>query len=141
MHCVKVSAVDSALVVIQAVVATLKADAGVTLLVAGRVYTDVPQKANFPYVVLSIDSDPFAANDFSGQSHTLRIQAFGRNSTAKEVLTVRKACLDALDRQETSINLSAGTLVKCEFSGSGTMFQEDDGKTWQAVGELELIVV
>lgn len=132
---------DSALAIIQAVTATLKANAGVIALADDRVYTDVPQKAAFPYVVVSIDSSPFAARDFSGQSHSLRVQSFSQGASPKEALSVRKACLEALDRQESAITLSAGSLVKCEFSGNGTMFKEDDGKTWQAIGELEVIVV
>lgn len=132
---------DSALAVIQAVIVTLNANTGVNTLLAGRIYTDVPQKAAFPYMVVSIDSEPFAASDFSGQSHSLRLQVFSQADSAKEALSIRKACTDALDRQEGSISLSAGTLVKCEYSGSGTMFKEDDGKTWQAIGELEVVVV
>jgi hypothetical protein len=133
--------VDSALTVIEAVIVTLNADVTVNALLAGRIYTDVPQKADFPYLVLSIDSEPFAASDFSGQTHSLRLQVFSQSDGAKESLTIRKTCTDALDRQEGSITLSAGTLVKCEYSGSGTMFQEDDGKTWQAINQLQVIVV
>lgn len=132
---------DSALVVIQAVIVTLGAKPAVVSAIADRIFTDVPQKATFPYLVLGVDTEPFAASDFSGQTHTLRLQVFSQAATVKEALTIRKLCLDALDRQETSIALSAGTLVKCEYSGSGTMFQEDDGKTWQAIGDLEIIVV
>lgn len=141
MLCGRRGHVDSALSVIQAVIVTLNANTGVTSLLAGRIYTDVPQKATFPYLVVSIDSEPFAASDFSGQSHSLRLQVLSQAKTVKEALTIRKACTDALDRQESSISLSAGTLVKCEYSGSGTMFKEDDGKTWQAINELEIVVV
>jgi hypothetical protein len=133
--------VDSALSVIKAVIVTLNANTGVNTLLGGRVYTDVPQKSDFPYLVVSIDSEPFAANDFSGQTHTLRLQAFSQYKGSKEALTIRKACLEALDRQESSIALSEGTLVKCEYSGSQEPFKEDDGKTWQAIGELEVVVV
>lgn len=132
---------DSALPVVQAVIVTLNAVPAINTLVAGRIYTDVPQKATFPYVALSINSAPFAANDFSGQAHGLRVQAFSQKATTKEVMQLRKLCLDALDRQEASISLASGTLVKCEYLSSDTPFQEDDGKTWQAVGELEVIVV
>ena len=75
------------------------------------------------------------------QSHSLRLQVFSQEKTVKQALTIRKACTDALDRQESAISLSSGTLVKCEYSGSGTMFKEYDGKTWQAINELEVVVV
>jgi hypothetical protein len=131
--------VDSALALIEAVIATLKADTALAALVGDRVYTDVQQKAAFPYLVISVDSEAFAANDFSGQSHSLRLQAFSQKPAVTEALGIRKAALEALDRKEGDIALSG--LVKCEYSGSSTMFQEDDGKTWQAIGEIEVIVV
>lgn len=130
---------DTALSVIEATVAALKATAAVTTIVGQRIYTDVPQKTDFPYVVVSVQSEPFAANDFSGQAHQLRIQAFSRKAGIKEALQIRKAAVDALDRQEAS--LSVPGLVKCEYAGLSDAFIEDDGKTWQSVAELEVIVV
>ncbi|MGO7756818.1 DUF3168 domain-containing protein [Rhizobium ruizarguesonis] len=106
--------VDSAASVIKAAVAALKANTAVTTLVAGRVFSDVPEAATFPYIVLSIQSQPFAANDFSGQSHTLKIQTFSRDKTIGGALLVRAAALTALDRNESALVLDAGTLVKCE---------------------------
>jgi hypothetical protein len=91
--------------------------------------------------VLNIDSEPFAAADFSGQSHTLQLQVFSQYKGKKEALAIRKACTDALDRQEGSISLSSGTLVKCEYAGSQAPFKEDDGKTWQTIAQLQIDVV
>lgn len=132
---------DTALSVIKGVITTLKATAPVTSIVSQRIYTDVPQGAAFPYLVVSIQSEPFAANDFSGQTHTLRLQSFSRQAGAQQALAIRKAAIEALDRKETAITLDEGTLVKCEYSGLSDSFIEDDGKTWQAVGELEVVVV
>lgn len=132
---------DTALSVIKGVIAALKATGAVTSVVGQRIYTDVPQGATFPYLVVSIQSEPFAANDFSGQAHTVRLQTFSREAGAHQALAIRKAVLEALDRKETSISLDEGTLVKCEYSGLSDSFIEDDGKTWQAVTELEVIVV
>ena len=130
---------DSALAVVTAVIATLKANTAVTALVGARIYTDVPQKTDFPYLVVSIQSEPFAANDFSGQSHQLRVQGFSRTSGISEALKIRKAALDALDRQEAAIAVAG--LVKCEYSGFSDAFIEDDGKTWQSIGQMEAVVV
>lgn len=132
---------DSALAVVKAAIVTLTNSGAVSALVGSRIYTDVPQKAQFPYVVISIQSEPFAANDFSGQSHQLRIQSFSRAAGISECLAIRKAALDALDRQEGNIAMTGSTLVKCEYSGLSDAFIEDDGKTWQSVGELEVVVV
>ncbi|MBZ9975481.1 DUF3168 domain-containing protein [Mesorhizobium sp. BR-1-1-10] len=132
---------DTAVPVIKGIIAALKASAPVVTLVGTRIYSDVPQDATFPYLVVSVQSEPFAANDFSGQSHTVRLQAHSRKSTISEALLIRAAAMTALDRNEASISLDAGTLVKCEYSGLSDAFIEDDGKTWQSVGELEVIVV
>ena len=105
---------DTALPVIEAIIATLKAKASITSLAGSRIYTDVPQEASFPYIVVSIQSEPFAANDFSGQSHAVRVQAFSRSASIQECLTLRGLVVDALDRREESIALGTGTLVKCE---------------------------
>ena len=132
---------DSALPVLKGIIAALKAAVPVSTLVNDRVYSDVPQNATFPYIMVSITSEPFAANDFSGQSHTVRIQTYSRDASKAGCLKIRAAALDALDRNEPAISLDTGTLVKCEYSGFSDAFMEDDGKTWQGVGELEVIVV
>ncbi|MBY5594106.1 DUF3168 domain-containing protein [Rhizobium leguminosarum] len=133
--------VDSAASVIKAAVAALKANVVVTTLVAGRVFSDVPEGATFPYIVLSIHSQPFAANDFSGQSHTLKIQTFSRDKSIAGALLVRAAALTALDRNEQALTLDAGTLVKSEYTGFSDAFKEDDGRTWQGYAELQVVVV
>ena len=141
MRCGELLVADTALPVIKGVIAALKAAGAVVALVVDRVYSDVPQGATFPYIQVSIQSEPFAANDFSGQQHTVQIQTFSRKASKAEALQVRAAALNALDRNEAAISLDSGTLVKCEYSGVSDAFIEDDGKTWQAVGELEVIVV
>lgn len=130
---------DTALPVIKAVIAVLKG--ALPSMVGPRVYTDVPQDEPFPYVVVSVTSEPFAANDFSGQTHLVRVQAFSRESTIEECLRIRAAIMDALDRKESSLPLDAGTLVKSEYAGGDRAFIEDDGETWQSVAEFEMIVV
>lgn len=133
--------VDSAVYVIKAAVAALKANSPVATLVGDRVYSDVPEAAVFPYIVLSIHSEPFAANDFSGQSHKLRVQTFSRKKTVSEALLIRSAALTALDRNEQALTLDAGTLVKCEYAGFSDAIKEDDGRTWQGYAKLEVVVV
>lgn len=133
--------VDSGAAVIKGVIAALNAAGAVTALVQQRIYSDVPQNESFPYIVVSITSEPFAANDFSGQTHTLRIQTFSRFHSVSEALLVRAAALNALDRQEQAITLDSGTLVKSEYSGFSDAFKEDDGRTWQSIGEVEIVVV
>ena len=128
---------DTALPALQAVVNALKASSAVNVAVGGRVYSDVPQGCTFPYIEVSVDSEPFAAKDFSGQTHTIRVQIRSAQPGKKECLSIRRDVVAALDRQEDSLSLSSGHLVKCEYSGGSTAFKEDDGRVWQAVCEFE----
>lgn len=132
---------DTAAAVIKAVITALKADAGVAALVSDRVFTDVKQATAFPYLTVRVSSEPFASGSFSGQVHTVTLQSFSRKQTIEEALAIRKATLDALDRHEEKLTLDEGTLVYCQYSGFSDAFIEDDGKTWQAVGMLEVVVV
>lgn len=132
---------DSGAALVKGIKAALEADISVQGLGLSGIYTDVPQAAVFPYVLVSIESAPFAAADFSGQSHQVRIQAYSREPSVKECLTIRKTCLQALDRKEGSITLDEGVVVQCMLSDFSTFFKEDDGRTWQAVGELQVDVM
>lgn len=132
---------DTAAAVIKAVISALKVDAGVTALVESRVFTDVKQATSFPYLTVRVSSEPFASSSFSGQAHTVTLQSFSRKQTIEEALAIRKAALDALDRHEEKLELDEGTVVYCQYSGFSDAFIEDDGKTWQGVGMLEIVVV
>jgi hypothetical protein len=132
---------DYAPEVVKAVILTLKASPDVDALVGGAVFTDVPQEQEFPYIQVGCQSEPFAASDFSGQRHIVRIQARSRKAGMKEAIRIRAAAHAALDRQEDSIILDAGTLIKCEYAGLSDAFIEDDGKTWQALCEFELLTM
>lgn len=130
---------DAALSVIQGVVNRLRGYSALTALVGGsspRIFTSLPQQRVFPFVNISLSSQPFAAMDFSGQEHLVRVQAHGQ-STMAEVLQIRQQVMAALDRQESSLTISG--LVKCEFAGFADSFIEDDGKTWQSVIEFTLV--
>lgn len=131
---------DTALPVLKAVIARLKGVPAIAAIVNGKIYTDVPQRTTPPYVVVSCQSQPFAANDFSGQQHTVRVQSFSRMASINQCLQLRALVMDALDRQEDALPLSAGSLVLCQFDGVADAFIEDDGKTWQSVIEFNVTV-
>lgn len=131
---------DTAIQLIQACITKLKADATVSGQVADRIYTNVPQGAAFPYVVLTVSTEPFAANSFSGSAHTLRVQVFSRQDGMMEATKIRSAVHAVLDRNESALTLSSGTLCMLQFSGMATVFREDDGMTWQAIGEFLALV-
>ncbi len=131
---------DYARHVVKSVIARLKALEPFNTRVSGRVYSDVPQGEVFPYAVVSITSDAFATTDSSGQQHTLRVQVFSRQSSIGEALELRAMVNDGLDRQEALLpTLDVGLLIKCEATGTADAFQEDDGRTWQAICEFDII--
>ena len=96
---------DTALESIKGIINRLNAVTAVTTLLggAGNVYTDVPQKKSFPYVVISIDSDDWSTKSSSDMQHTVRIQSFSRDKGVKEPLEIRGAIVDALDRDRPLI--------------------------------------
>lgn len=131
---------DTALPVLKAVIARLKGVSAISAIVGSKVYTDVPQTTAPPYIVVSVQSQPFAANDFSGQQHTVRVQSFSRTASINQCLQLRALVMDALDRQEDTLPLTAGDLVFCQYDGVADAFVEDDGKTWQSVIEFNVTV-
>lgn len=131
---------DTALAVFTGVVTRLKAFTGLTAITQ-NIFSAVPQGTLPPYVEINIMSQPFAANDFSGQQHTVRVQAHSQSGSKKEALQIRQQVMAALDRQEAQLSISGTTLVKCEYDGFSDCFIEDDGKTWQSVIEFTLITM
>lgn len=130
---------DYALPVVKAIIATLKASSAISDAVGDQVYSDVPQNAEFPYIRVGISGEPFAADDFSGHEHTVRVQVFSRVASIDECLAIRAHVFTALDRNEEAITLEAGSLVKCEHSGVTDAFPEDNGKTWQSLIEFTVV--
>lgn len=131
---------DAATNILAAVNIRLKGFSGLTDI-TDRIFSGVPQQTQFPYVNASIMSQPFAANDFSGQQHTLRIQAHSQSGSMKEALDIREQVFAALDRQEEQLTISGVALVKCEYSGFADCFIEDDGRTWQSIIEFTLLTM
>lgn len=131
---------DTTLPVLKAVIALLKGIPAISSIVGSKVYTDVPQKTAFPYLVVSCQSQPFAANDFSGQQHAVRVQSFSRSASISQCLQLRALVMDALDRQESALSLESGGLILSQYEGFADAFIEDDGKTWQSVIEFKVTV-
>ncbi|WP_442577860.1 DUF3168 domain-containing protein [Mesorhizobium sp. ASY16-5R] len=132
---------DSALPLLTAVQTLLLATAPVTALVGTRVYGAVPVKPTYPFILVTADSLPFAANDFAGMEHRLRVQAFARENRPGTVLTIRQKVFDALNRNEAALTLPGNTLVLIEHDGLSTCFPEEDGRTYQSAIEFKALVV
>ena len=131
---------DTALAVIEGIITRLTTDSTITALVGDKVYTDVTRQTKPPYIVLSIDSDDFSTKSSSDMSHTLRVQTFSSKKGLKECLTIRKAIVTSLDRQEANITIAGATYTKIQKGGLNTAFKEADGKTWQSVVQFDIVV-
>lgn len=131
---------DSGLATLGGVITRLKAVTAVTDLVSTRIYTAVPQgDAIYPFIRVSIDSADNSTKSYAGMNNLLRIQAFSRYNGIKEVLQIRSAVEDALNRQEANVSIAGFSLVRLERATLATTFIESDGKTWQSVIEFECV--
>jgi hypothetical protein len=131
---------DSAAETIKGVISRLKAVGSVTALVSTRIYTMIPQKETFPYIRVGMTGDDYSGKDFTGMMHALRIQAFSRDRSPKEVLDIRQAVYNALNRNEINVTISGYNLVSLQQGGAIDFFQESDGKTWQSVLDFRVVV-
>ena len=74
-------------------------------------------------------------------SHNVTIKIFSRESTPKQTADIRSAVYTALNRIEaTTLALSSGHMVRCDYNGNSFLFKEDDGKTWQGVIGFTIII-
>lgn len=134
---------DSYSVLLSAVIKLLRDNATLTTLVNKRIYSELPSENQevFPYCHVEIDSSPFGAKDFSGMTHNVTVKCFSKDSTPKQASDIRSAIYTALDRIEAStLALSSGHMVRCDYTGNSFIFKEDDGITWQGVIGFTIII-
>lgn len=127
---------DSARAFLKGVQAVLKANATISSICGTRVYGAPKANPTYPFMVISCESSPFAAKDFSGMEHKLRVQSFARENKPATVLELREAAMAALNRNEAGITVQEASLVEIEFSGVAMAFPEPDGRTYQSVIEF-----
>ena len=125
---------DTYLPLIKAVIARLKATSAVTSIVGQRIYTDVPQKETFPYIVITAESADYSAKDFSGMEHTLEIHGFSRSKTPLEAGNIRSESYDVINRNESGLTLDNGSMTNVYYQ-TGAIFKEPDGVTWHSLGQ------
>lgn len=135
---------DSALALLKAIEARLKADADIQALVGDspgtRVYGAVPANPTYPFMFITCSSEPFDADDMEGMEHQLRVQCFERENKPATVLKMRKAVYAALNRQEALIVPEEGNLVLIDFNGTADAFPEPDGRTYQSFIEFKVLM-
>lgn len=132
---------DSYLPLVKKIIAALKADGTLSAIVSARVYTEVPQEATFPYVIVHVTSLPFDSADTTGMEHTINVQGFSRLPTSREAAAIRAAVYAVLHRTESSLTLDTGQLFNINYTGLGFVTQELDGVTWQSLAQFRAVVM
>lgn len=126
---------------IKGVRARLLAVSAVTDIVGQRIYTDAPQNATFPFILLSITATDWSAKDFSGMGVTLRAQCFDKEKSLDTVADAQAAIIGALDRQESNITITGHDLTLCQKGVLIDISKQPDGIVWQSVTDFNLLVV
>jgi len=131
---------DTYLPLLKGVIARLKAITAVTDVLSTRIYTDVPQNEVFPYAVISITSQDYSANDFSGMAHTIQANIYSRKNSPREIGVARSAIYEALNRLEDSVTLDVGNMAHLHFNGVSDVFKDSDGATWVGVIQFRAVI-
>jgi hypothetical protein len=114
----------------KAIVARLRADAGVTALVGQRVYDQVPTSPQFPYVSLGPDQIALSRADcYDGSEINLQVDAWSRAVGFPEVKRIGDAVRAAL--QDAPLSLTGYRLLDITFVEART-FRDPDGLTSHA---------
>jgi len=128
---------DKSQALITAVLTTLNAASAVTAKVGSRIYTDVPDNATFPYMVVTLQSSPYDTKTETGMEHTLQISSYSRKPDPLEAMQCRAAVYGALNRNENA--LSNASVYNILFNGVSALLKEPDGKTWGAVTQFRVV--
>lgn len=118
-----------------AIVARLKAYAGVTSIAAGRVYDVVPSGAVFPYVSMGpTDEITEEADCIDGLDIAFQVDCWSRAVGFPEVRRLADAVRDALHDYELTLTDNALTYFKHRQT---RVFRDPDGLTSHAVLSFE----
>jgi hypothetical protein len=121
----------------QALYNRLSTDADIITYVADRIYDDVPQKTDYPYIVIGEgDSVDFDSDTFTGSEATLIIHTWSRYSGRLETKAIQTAIYNALHRYP--LILTDGLVIDnfIEYADSAL---EPDGETRHGVQRLRII--
>lgn len=121
-----------------AVVAALRADAGVAALCGARVYPAGVASAVFPHVAFGpMKARAWNAGGERGAEIVFAVHALARAGGRAEALTVAEACAAALDGAAPAWS---GARVVALFFSEAEAAQLKDGETWRAVARFRALV-
>jgi hypothetical protein len=130
---------DFGLAIQAALVARLKAHAGVTGLVSARVYDEPPQNPTFPYVRIGgIEVAPLRADCARAATVTFSIEAHSRPVSGR---VVSAQCLEAVVAALDGFALSVAgfTTVSLRWRVSNVT-QNDDGQSYTGVSVFTAVL-
>lgn len=111
----------------KAIVAALRADAGLAALIGARVYDDPPRETPFPYVGIGPASLAEADTDLErGHVHLFHLDIFSRQGGRKEVRQILGAIEAVL--HDADLALDGHRLINLRFE-LADIFREEDGET------------
>ncbi len=122
----------------QSIYAALAADAQITtLLGAPRIFDDVPQKSDFPYLTLGQSSvRDWSTGTESGDEHILTVHVWSRASGRKQTHEIMGALKSALHNR--ALTLAGHRLVNLRHEFSDAR-REPDGETYHGIVRLRAV--
>lgn len=128
---------DSALSVIGAVKSALIADAPLSALIDGRVYTDVPQPPVFPYISFGpILSEPWDASCAGGSEMFVQIDTWSRKPGPAECLKIQAFIRDALHAASLGLSGHDHILMRVD---SARYMRDRDNETHHGATRLRIL--
>lgn len=120
-----------------ALLTALKADATLAAIVDTRVYDNVPQKTDYPYVAIGDDTfGDLGSHTFKGMEITVNIHCWSQYAGRKQVKQMMEAIYDLL--HEGTLTLSGHTVVFSRFEFAETM-KDPDGVTHHGIQRFRVI--
>jgi hypothetical protein len=129
-----------ALALQKALVAALKADAGIAALVGTRVYDQPPQSATRPYIRIGgIEPRLVRTDGKKAGGLTFGIEAHSRPLTSGRVEATRcaEAIVAALD--DAALTVSGYTMVQIHWQ-TQTVAQDSDGQSYTAIAAFTTLL-
>jgi hypothetical protein len=132
-----VAGADSTLALQAAIVAALRADGGLSSLVADRIWDRAPQGGAFPFVSLGPElSAPWEGSDLEGWEVEWQVDTWSRGDGAVECRRVMAAVASVLHREPLSV--SDHRLVLGSLIAQRTM-DDPDGETTHGVQRFRFL--
>lgn len=122
----------------QAVFAKLTATPALTALLGGaRVYDDVPERAEFPYLTFGQTSErDWSTGTDNGGEHTLTLHVWSRGAGRKEAVEILAAARAAL--HDAALTLAGHRLVNLRHEFSDAR-RDPDGETFHGTARFRAV--